>query len=239
MSRSVLGNQTKRATIQDDNDYFTEQYIFKNREDAAKRLAAKLKLSIDKSANEFIILAIPRGGVVTGDVIASTLRSNLDIVVSRKIGSPYNSELAVGAIMHDGSFIPNEDIIKMLNVSQEYINEQIDIQKNEIERRLKRFRGGKEYHLRGKNIILVDDGIATGATMFAVIKWLGKQNPKRLVVAVPVAPKDTFDKLKEDVKVEYVVVLRLPIAFSAVGEFYEDFSQISDEEVIQIMNKYK
>jgi predicted phosphoribosyltransferase len=140
--------------------------------------------------------------------------------------------------MHDCSFIPNEDIIKMLNVSQEYINEQIDIQKNEIERRLKRFRGGKEYHLRGKNIILVDDGIATGATMFAVIKWLGKQNPKRLVVAVPVAPKDTFDKLKEDVKVEDVV-LRLPIAFSAVGEFYEDFSQISDEEVIQIMNKYK
>jgi putative phosphoribosyl transferase len=75
--------------------------------------------------------------------------------------------------------------------------------------------------------------------MFAVIKWLGKQNPKRLVVAVPVAPKDTFDKLKEDVKVEDVVVLRLPIAFSAVGEFYEDFSQVSDEEVNHIMNKYK
>ena|SRR5215831_3869757 len=90
-------------------------------------------------------------------------------------------------------------------------------------------------NLRRKNIILVDDGIATGATMFAVIKWLGKQHPKRLVVAVPVAPKDTFDKLK-DVKVEDVVVLRLPIAFSAVGEFYEDFSQVSDEEVIQIMN---
>jgi putative phosphoribosyl transferase len=177
--------------------------------------------------------------VVTGDVIASTLGSNLDIVVSRKIGAPYNPELAVGAIMHDGIFIPNEDIIKMLNVSQEYINEQIDIQKNEIERRLKRFRGTKEYHLRPKNIILVDDGIATGATMFAVIKWLGKQHPKRLVVAVPVAPKDTFDKLKEDVKVEDVVVLRLPIAFSAVGEFYEDFSPVSDEEVIQIMNKYK
>lgn len=197
-----------------------------------------MKLSIDNSANEFIILAIPKGGVVTGDVIASSLGSNLDIVVSRKIGAPYNPELAVGAIMHDGSFIPNEDIIKMLNVSQEYINEQIDIQKNEIERRLKRFRGGKEYHLRGKNIMLVDDGIATGATMFAVIKWLGKQNPKRLVVALPVAPKDTFDKLK-DVKVEDVVVLRIPIAFSAVGEFYQDFSQVSDEEVIQIMNKYK
>jgi putative phosphoribosyl transferase len=238
MSRSVLGNEARRATIQDDKDYFTEQNIFKNREDAAKRLAAKLKLSIDKSANEFIILAIPRGGVVTGDVIASSLGFNLDIVVSRKIGAPYNPELAVGAIMHDGSFIVNEDIIKMLNVSQEYINEQIDIQKNEIERRLKRFRGGKEYHLRDKNIILVDDGIATGATKFAVIKWLGKQNPKRLVVAVPVAPKDTFDKLK-DVKVEDVVVLRIPIAFSAVGEFYQDFSQVSDEEVIQIMNKYK
>jgi len=189
MSRSVLGNQTKRATIQDDNEYFTEQYIFKNREDAAKRLAAKLKLSIDKSANEFIILAIPRGGVVTGDVIASTLRSNLDIVVSRKIGAPYDPEVAIGAVMHDGSFFPNEDIINMSNVSQEYIDEQISIQKKEIERRLNKFRGSKRYHLQGKTIILVDDGIATGATMFAVIRWLGKQKPKNLIVAVPVVPK--------------------------------------------------
>ena len=105
--------------------------IFKDREDAAKRLANKLKLLVEKSVNELIILAIPRGGVLTGDAVASRLGAKLDIVVSRKIGAPYNSELAIGAVMHDGSFFPNEDVIKMLNVSQEYVDEQISIQKKD------------------------------------------------------------------------------------------------------------
>lgn len=212
--------------------------IFKHREDAAERLADKLKLLVEKSANELIVLAIPRGGVITGDVVASRLGAKLDIVVSRKIGAPYNSELAIGAVMHDGSFFPNEDVIKMLNISQGYVNEQISIQKKEIERRLMIFRGSKQYHLQDKTIILIDDGIATGATMFAAIQWLRNQEPKRLIVAVPVAPKDTFDKFKEDEKVDDVVVLQSPIAFSAVGAFYEDFSQVKDEKVMQIMNKY-
>jgi putative phosphoribosyl transferase len=173
-------------------------HIFKHREDAAERLADKLKLLVEKSANELIVLAIPRGGVVTGDVVASRLGAKLDIVVSRKIGAPYNSELAIGAVMHDGSFFPNEDVIKMLNKSQRYVNEQISIQKKEIERRLMIFRGSKQYPLQDKTVILIDDGIATGATMFAAIQWLRNQKPKRLIVAVPVAPKDTFDKLKED-----------------------------------------
>jgi predicted phosphoribosyltransferase len=141
--------------------------------------------------------------------------------------------------MHDGSFFPNEDVINMLNVSQEYIDEQISIQRKEIERRLMRFRGSKQYHLQGKTIILVDDGIATGATMFAAIRWLGNQKLRGLIVAVPVAPKDTFDKLKEEEKVDDVVVLQSPLVFSAVGAFYEDFSQVSDEQVIEIMNKYR
>jgi putative phosphoribosyl transferase len=218
---------------------FSEQCIFKNRIDAAKRLAEKLKLLIDMDPSEFIILAIPRGGVVAGDVIASSMGAKLDIVVSRKIGAPYNPEVAIGAVMHDGSFFPNGDIINMSNASQEYIDEQISIQKKEIERRLNKFRGSKQYHLQGKTIILVDDGIATGATIFAAIRWLGKQKPKSLIVAVPVAPKDTFDNLKKEVKVNKVVVLHSPTVFSAVGAFYEDFSQVSDEEVIGIMNKYK
>jgi predicted phosphoribosyltransferase len=239
MSRSLSRNESTRVkTEQDNNDYFFERLIFKHREDAAKRLADKLKFLV-KSANELIILAIPRGGVVTGDVVASILGARLDIVVSRKIGAPYNSELAIGAVMHDGSFFPNEDVINMLNVSQEYIDEQISIQRKEIERRLMRFRGSKQYHLQGKTIILVDDGIATGATMFAAIRWLGNQKLRGLIVAVPVAPKDTFDKLKEEEKVDDVVVLQSPLVFSAVGAFYEDFSQVSDEQVIEIMNKYR
>jgi putative phosphoribosyl transferase len=100
-----------------------------------------------------------------------------------------------------------------------------------------RFRGSKQYHLQNKTIILVDDGIATGATMFAEVQWLRNQKPKRLIVAVPVAPKDTFDKLKEEQEVDDVVVLHSPLAFSTVGAFYEDFSQVSDEQVIEIMNK--
>jgi predicted phosphoribosyltransferase len=239
MSRSILGNEVNKIAIQDADDYFSEQCVFKNRTDAAKRLADKLKILIDRSANEFIILAIPRGGVVTGNVIASSIGTKLDIVVSRKIGAPYNSEVAIGAVMHDGSFFPNEDIIKMSNVSQEYIDEQISIEKKEIGRRLNKFRGSKQYHLQGKTIILVDDGIATGATMSAAIRWLGKQKPKSLIVAVPVAPKHTFYDLKKEVKINKVVVLQVPAAFSAVGAFYEDFSQVGDEEVIEIMNKYK
>ena len=128
MSRSILGNEVNKITIQDADDYFSEECIFKNRTDAAKRLADKLKLLID-NPSEFIILAIPRGGVVTGDVIASSIGVKLDIVVSRKIGAPYDPEVAIGAVMHDGSFFPNEDIINMSNVSQEYIDEQICIQK--------------------------------------------------------------------------------------------------------------
>jgi len=193
---------------------------------------------LEKSDNEIIIMAIPRGGVVIGDIIASSLGAELDIVVSRKIGAPHNPELAIGAVMHDGSFFPNEHVIRTLNVKQEYINEQIFVQEKEIQRRLLRFRGSKQYVLMNKIVILVDDGIATGATMIAAIRWLGGQQPKTLMVAVPVAPKDTFDRLKEEQKVDQVIVLFLPVAFSAVGEFYKDFSQVSDEEVIEIMRRY-
>jgi predicted phosphoribosyltransferase len=193
---------------------------------------------LEKSVNEIIVMAIPRGGVVIGDLIASSIGAELDIVVSRKIGAPHNPELAIGAVMHDGSFFPNEHVIRMLNVQQEYINEQISIQEKEIQRRLVRFRGRKQYVLMNKIVIIVDDGIATGATMIAAIRWLSSQQPKTLMVAVPVAPKDTVDKLKEEEKVDKIIVLFLPLAFSAVGEFYEDFSQVSDEEVIDIMRRH-
>jgi predicted phosphoribosyltransferase len=193
---------------------------------------------LENSVNEIIIMAIPRGGVVIGDLIASSIGAELDIVVSRKIGAPHNPELAIGAVMHDGSFFPNEHVIRMLNVQQEYINEQISIQEKEIQRRLVRFRGSKQYALMNKIVIIVDDGIATGATMIAAIRWLSSQQPKTLMVAVPVAPKDTVDKLKEEEKVDKIIVLFLPLAFSAVGEFYEDFSQVSDEEVIDIMRRH-
>ena len=207
--------------------------IFKDRTDAANRLAKKLEWLKNDGP---IILAIPRGGVVTGDVIASVLGAKLDVVVSRKVGAPHNQELAIGAVTHDGSYFANEDITAMLNVPQKYIDAEIAAQMKEIDRRLLKFRGGKEYHLEGKTVVLVDDGIATGATMFVAVSWVKKQKPKKLIVAIPVGPKETIDKLKE--VADKVVVLQTPYFFNAVGEFYHDFAQVEDYQVQEIMVKY-
>ena len=206
--------------------------MFKDRVDAAKKLAKKLRTL---NIQEPVILAIPRGGVVTGDVIAKELGSKLDIIVSRKVGAPDNPELAIGAVMHDGSFFPNADIISALNVQKKYIEQEIATELKEIERRLNKFRGGQDYDLTGKTVILVDDGIATGATMFAAIEWVRLQKPKRLIVAIPVGPSDTIERLS---KVAEVVVLDAPVFFSAVGEFYEVFEQVEDYRVMEIMSSY-
>lgn len=207
--------------------------IFEDRADAAKRLAKKLEWL---KKEEPVILAIPRGGVVTGDIIASELGMKLDIIVSRKVGAPHNPELAIGAVTHDGSYFPNKEITVMLNVPQKYIESEISSQVKEIERRLMKFRGSSEYHLEDKTVVLVDDGIATGATMFVGIQWVKKQNPKRVVVAIPVGPKDTIEKLNETV--DKVIVLQAPAYFNAVGEFYREFDQVEDYQVQEIMQKH-
>jgi predicted phosphoribosyltransferase len=217
---------------------FSDPGVYKDRRDAAEFLAQKLDKKYGDSINRenAIILAIPRGGVITGDVIAERLGVSLDVLVSRKVGSPFNPELAVGAVMHDGSFFPNEDIIKMFDLPRTYLDEQVAIQKREIERRLLKFRGSRDYQLAGKFVILVDDGIATGATVFAAINWLRSQKIRKLIVAVPVGPRDTIMKLKT--VADDVIVLQAPFLFEAVGEFYEDFSQVIDDDVVVTMRKY-
>ena len=220
---------------------------FHDRRDAGKYLAEKIKLYIKNNFNSeakkesFIVMAIPRGGVIIGDIIASELDMDMDIIISKKIGAENNPELAIGAIMADGSYILNEDIVNRINISDEYIHTQIEIQKKEIERRLIEFKGKKEYHnnLKDKVIILVDDGIATGATILAAVKWIKeKQHCKRLIVAVPVAPAESniLDKLNQIA--DKVIVIFTPYDFAAVGQFYEHFDQVSDKEVKEIMNKY-
>jgi predicted phosphoribosyltransferase len=139
--------------------------------------------------------------------------------------------------MHDRSFFPNEDIIRILEVSEKYIQEQLKLQEQEIERRLVKFRGSSVYNLEGKIVFLVDDGIATGATLFAAIRWLRKQKVKKLVVAVPVGPSDTIARLEK--LADEVAVLQAPLIFGSVGEFYSDFSQVTDDEVVRIMAKYR
>jgi putative phosphoribosyl transferase len=219
--------------------------IFQDRFDAAEKLAEKLQWLKEEDKEEgiqrksVIILSVPRGGVVIGDIISRILDAKLDVVVSRKVGAPYNPELAIGAVMPDGSFFPNENIIKILKISDSYINAEIAAQMKEIDRRLISFRGSKDYgnHLQYKTVVLVDDGIATGATILAATQWLKKKrNNKKLIIAVPVAPKDIADNLNK--VADKVVILYSPSSFESVGQFYQDFSQVSDNQVKKIMHRH-
>ncbi len=220
--------------------------IFRDRIDAANKLAEELKQQLMKpehrDSSSIVVLSIPRGGVVIGDVVADKLNVKLDVVVSRKIGAPIDPEVAIGAVMPDGTYFLNEDIILTLNVPQNYIDTQVNEQLKEIERRLISFRGSKEYdrELTGKSVVLVDDGIATGATMLSAAQWLKtKQNCQELIIAVPVAPRDTVDRLKQIVgNNDKVIVLYSPESFTAVGQFYADFGQVSDSQVKKIMKKH-
>lgn len=223
--------------------------LFKDRTQAAEELVEEIKsyltsIGISEGtevSKSLIVLAIPRGGVITGDVVASRLRCDMDIIVSRKIGAEYNSELAIGALLPDGTYFINERIANMLNTSKVYIDKQVKVQKKEIERRLIEFRGDKEYgnKLNAKIVVLVDDGIATGSTIIAAARWIKeKHNCKRLIIAVPIAPatNDTIDKLDEIA--DKVIILSITREFYAVGQFYENFDQVEDKEVKEIMKKY-
>ena len=215
--------------------------LFRDRTDAAKQLAERLywlKNEIQENKSSVVIVAVPRGGVVIGNIIASQLGAKLDLVVSRKIGAPFNPELAIGAVMPDGSYFLN-DVAEMMNVSQDYIESQIEKEVKEIDRRLIEFRGDREYYneLEDKIVVLVDDGIATGATILASAKWIkDKHNCKQLIIAVPLAPGEILEDLQR--VADKVIVLHTPEPFGAVGRFYHDFSQVSDDEVKEMMKKY-
>ena len=223
--------------MSDDNAEVELKCVFEDRTQAAILLAEKLEWLKEEWGTSLIVLAIPRGGVVTGDVIANSLGVDLDVVLAKKVGHPSNPEFAIGAVTHDGRFIPNEDVTSWLDIPRQYILDSVSTLTKEIDRRLIKFRGNKDYRLAGKTVILVDDGIATGTTMFAAIKWLKTQKLKKLIVAVPVAPIDTIEKLQGIVN--EVIVLHIPSMFGAVGLFYQDFSQVSDDEVVEIMQKYR
>jgi predicted phosphoribosyltransferase len=222
--------------------------LFEDRIDAAYKLTREIDnyLKYDQKNvtflnKELIVLAIPRGGIVLANVIASHFECDLDIIVSRKIRHESNEELAIGAVMPDGTFFINERILKILPISQKYLELEIEYQRKEINRRLIEFRGTTSYadKLKNKIVILVDDGIATGATITASAKWLEKNHAyKMLIIAVPVAPRtsETVDILNRIA--DKVIVLHSPEDFSAVGQFYQRFDQVSDEEVREIMRRY-
>jgi len=207
--------------------------LFKDRKDAANQLAKALEDFKDLNP---LILAIPRGGVIIGDIIASKLDAEFDIIISKKIGAPYNDELAIGAIMHDGSYFPNKEIAQQLDVSNEYFEEKKQIQMKEVERRLVHYRGKTEYDLQNRLVIIVDDGVATGATLSVTALWVKNQNTQKIIIAIPGGAKDTILKLSKIV--DEVIALETPDIFSAVSQIYHNFSQVNDNEVQDIMRKH-
>ena len=206
---------------------------FVDRVDAGKRLALALKGLAGKDG---VVLAVPRGGVVVGYEIAEALNLPLDVIIPRKLGSPGNSELAIGAVAEDGSVVLDSNLVEYLDVSQEYIAEESERQRREIERRQGVYRQGMEpRQIAGKDVIVVDDGIATGSTMKAALASVKNQGAKSVAVAIPVGPPSTIEELKK--MADRVVCLYTPEYFQAIGEFYQDFSQTSDQEVIALLKK--
>jgi putative phosphoribosyl transferase len=209
--------------------------LFADRVDAGKRLAQDLKAHV---SNDAVVLAIPRGGVVVGYEVAKALVLSLDVIIPRKIGAPNNPELAIGAMTEDGTILLDDRLVDYLNVSQEYIEEESEAQKAEIHRRLRLYRGAIPYpSLKGREVILIDDGIATGSTMKAALASVRKRGAKSVIIAIPVGPPSTIRELEKEA--DRVVCLHTPEAFYAIGQFYEDFTQTQDEEVIRLLKLNK
>ncbi len=206
--------------------------IFKDRREAGAQLAYILKDFKDRK--DVIVLALPRGGAVTGYEIASYLNCPLDVIIVRKLGFPGQPELAIGAVSETGTVVLNESIITSYGVTEDYIRDEISRQKKVIEKRVDLYRKGQKIpDLKGKIIILVDDGAATGATAKAAVSTLKLESIEKLVVALPVAPPDTADELRR--VADEFICLEMPYDFMAVGSYYEDFAQVTDEEVVDIL----
>ncbi len=206
---------------------------FRDRVEAGRLLAEQLG---HLAGPDVIVLALPRGGVPVAFEIASRLRVPLDIFLVRKLGAPGQPELAMGAIATGGARVLNDDVIRYLAVSPEVIEAVARAEQVELARREHAYRGDRPSpDLHGKRVILVDDGLATGSSMRAAIAAVRTQQPARIVVAVPVAARETCEELKREV--DEITCLRTPEPFSAVGLWYEDFSQTSDEEVRDLLQR--
>lgn len=222
--------------------YSAFQIKFKDRQTAANILSATLQDRLGKDLNQkedFIILGIPRGGVVVAGAVAIKLKiQNFDIVVPRKLTDIDNKEQAIGAIIDDETVYLDEQQISDLQIDSDYINQEIETQMKEIKRRKSLYRISDHYEkslIDNKIVILIDDGAASGATLIAASRWIRKTfDIKQLIIAVPVIPKENIDKLKKECD-EIVAVSTPTKYFHFVGQYYKTFSPIPDEEVIRIM----
>ncbi len=208
--------------------------LFQNRTDAGGRLAERVKSAVGDS--QCVVLALPRGGVPVGFEVAVTLQADLDVFLVRKLGMPGEEELAIGAIASGGVRVLNEDLIRYLRVSDELIQQITAREQRELERREKIYREGRPaIPVRDCTAVLVDDGLATGASMLAASRALRPQGARRIVVAVPVAAQQTCEEFRREV--DEVICLATPYPFGAVGTWYEDFSQTTDREVRELLEE--
>jgi predicted phosphoribosyltransferase len=209
---------------------------FANRSEAGRRLAAALSGYKDRHP---VVLALPRGGAPVAAEVAAALNAPLDLIVVRKIGVPFQPELAMGAVV-DGDtpvVVRNEDVIRLAGIDETAFKAVCDSELAEIERRRQRYLGNRERAaVAGRTAIVIDDGVATGATTRAALRATRMRNPRRLVLAVPVAPTDHLDELRADA--DDVVCLEAHDLFGAIGFYYRDFRQVSDREVIEILDRF-
>lgn len=214
--------------------------MFDSREQAGELLADRLK----KFGKKCQVIAIPRGGVVIGAEIAKKLSCSLDVIIIRKLGAPSNPELAIGATTSKGGLVLDRELIDKLKISKEYVHQEHLEQLEEAKRRervylpaVRQGTNGKAPDLVGKTALLVDDGIATGSTVEAAVQAVREELPGKIVIAVPVAPSQTVERLKKEV--DELIVLSAPESFWAIGEFYSSFPQVSDEEVIELLQEHQ
>ena len=209
---------------------------FKDRSDAGRQLASALARYKDHRP---VVLALPRGGVPVAAEVAAALDAPLDLVLVRKIGVPFQPELAMGAVV-DGAapiIVRNEEVIELAGIDEPTFEAVCEKELGEIERRRKRYLGTRErIEVAGRAVILIDDGIATGATTRAALRAIRLREPKRLILAVPVAPTESLKGLREDA--DKVVCLEDHESFSAIGFYYADFRQVSDKEVVDVLTRF-
>jgi predicted phosphoribosyltransferase len=213
---------------------FRDPQAFTDRRDAGRALAASLKEYARR--DDVIVLALPRGGVPVAFEVAAALDAPLDLFLVRKLGSPGHSELAMGAIASGGIRVLNDDVVRWLGISPAQIDAVAQREQQELERRDAAYRrGGSLPSLSGRIVILVDDGLATGSTMRAAVQAVKQQSPARVVVAVPVGARETCRELRA--LADEVVCSRTPFPFSAVGQWYLNFDQTTDDEVRALLSE--
>jgi len=205
--------------------------MFASRKEAGHLLAKELA---KEALGDVVVLGIPRGGVVIAQKIASVLKTPFSIVIAKKLAAPSNPELAIGAIGSTrNSLFLNKNLVHSLGLDERYVDAEIRLKMAEVKRRKREFLSGKEINLSGKKAVIVDDGIATGATMIAAIKQARNEGAKKVIVAIPVISRDALKRLQKEA--DQVIYLQAPKIFFSVSQFYEHFSQVADEEVKEIL----